>query len=379
MRPGIRHRTLLTATALIGWTAFTLPGFAQSLPQAPSSVAPQSKPYSIANLEYLLGPIALYPDPLLKLTLQASTVPDQVVAARQWIADNRSAVAAGDFSGADAMPWASPVMGLVRFPATVDMLAGHVEWTKAIGTAYLVQPDDVTKVIQMLRKQAAKAGNLKTSSQQVVTTKVENGTSIIYIAPANPNVIYVPTYDPAAVFAAPLAGALTFGVGVAVGAAWNNNWGWNHGGSWNNQVIINNNNYWQQHGGGWQPNQQGWQHGQPGGPQRPGGQPGGFGGQPGGPQDRGGGQFGGQPGGQQGFQQQRPPQQQQRPQQQQQRPQEETRRDDAFDREGGFDRDGGFGRDGFDREGGFGREGGFERGGGFGREGGFGGGFGRRR
>lgn len=247
----------LAVIAMFGWTTTAEPLFAQTPPapdpaqQAPGAAgtpAPADQAadvYSMTDLEYLLGPIALYPDPLLALILPASTHTDQIIEAARWLENNAAAVARNDFTEVDAKPWDPSVQALARFPDTVRMLADHPDWTDSLGWAFSLQDADVAAVIQMLRAKAESAGNLKTTPEQVVTTREEGGSRAIYIAPANPERIYVPVYDSSIVFDTVVTGALVFGTAVVVGSVWNNRWGWNNR-SWN-QVWI------RPPGPGWRP------------------------------------------------------------------------------------------------------------------------------
>ena len=135
------------------------------------------------------------------------------------------------------MPWDLSVQALTRFPDVIQMLSDHLDWTESLGMAFSSQPEDVANVIQMLRAKAENVGNLKSTPEQVVTSREESGSRIIYIAPANPERIYVPVYDSSVVFTSSLTGALIFGTGVLVGSTWNNRWGWNNR-RWN-QIWIN--------------------------------------------------------------------------------------------------------------------------------------------
>ncbi len=231
------HISRIAIAILVAWTTIE-PGFAQDAqtppPQPPAQS--QTKIYSLTDLEYLLGPIALYPDPLLTLVLTGSAFPLQIVQADRWIVDNSDAVKQNDFTKVDGMPWDSSVQALTRFPDVIQMLSDHLDWTELLGMAFSSQPEDVANVIQMLRAKAENVGNLKSTPEQVVTSREESGSRIIYIAPANPERIYVPVYDSSAVFTSALTGALIFGTGVLVGSTWNNRWGWNNRG-WN-QVWI---------------------------------------------------------------------------------------------------------------------------------------------
>lgn len=251
----------LATIAIFGWTTTVDSLFAQTPPasdavqQAPAPAGTPAPPpaptdqaadvYSITDLEYLLGPIALYPDPLLALILPASIHPDQIAEAARWLESNGAAVGRNDFTEVDAKPWDPSVQALTRFPDTIKMLSEHLDWTESLGWAFSVQYNDVATVIQMLRAKAESAGNLKSTPEQVVTTRDEGGSRVIYIAPANPERIYVPVYDSSVVFDAVVTGALVFGTAVLVGSAWNNQWGWNNR-NWN-QVWI------RPPGPGWRP------------------------------------------------------------------------------------------------------------------------------
>ncbi|MGB6352119.1 MAG: DUF3300 domain-containing protein, partial [Pseudolabrys sp.] len=228
--------------ALLAWTTTVEPITAQSpQPTGPGQQAPAQTPqtpvYSLTDLEYLLGPIALYPDPLLALILPASTFPLQIVQADRWLVANSKAVKQNDFSKVDSMPWDSSVQALTRFPDVIQLLADHLDWTESLGMAFSLQPEDVASAIQLLRAKAESIGNLKSTPEQAVTSRDEGGSRVIYIAPTNPERIYVPVYDSSLVFDSALTGALVFGTGVLVGSAWNNRWGWNNR-RWN-QAWIN--------------------------------------------------------------------------------------------------------------------------------------------
>ena len=138
-------------TALLIWTTIFEPISAQT-PQPPSAAQTPTaqaagKVYSLSDLEYLLGPIALYPDPLVTLVLQASAFPLQIVQADRWITDNEDAVQKGDFSQVDSRPWDSSVQALTRFPDVMAMLADHLDWTETLGMAFSAQAEDVANVI----------------------------------------------------------------------------------------------------------------------------------------------------------------------------------------------------------------------------------------
>lgn len=270
------------------------PGTVQApLPAAPTQPANTAPIYSISDLEYLLGPLALYPDPLLAILFPATLFPEQIVDAYNWIEANPRRVQARNFAAIDAKDWDSSVKALIRFPDVIRQLHDHMEWTESLGLAFSTQPQDVSNTIQMLRAKAQSVGNLKTTPQQVVTTREDGGQRTIYIQPANPERVYVPVYDSSDVFTTFATGALLFGTGVLVGSSWNNRWGWNNRG-WNTVWVTPPGWHQPPHwgpgwgGGGrppawgpgpWRPGRPpGWQPGQPdrpivdrpGGPNRPG-------------------------------------------------------------------------------------------------------------
>lgn len=145
------------------------------------------------QIDQLLEPIALYPDPLLAEVLPASTYPQQVIQAAQWLQGNSNP----SDQAVDAQPWEPSVKALVRYPDVLSMMASHADWLQALGAAFTDQPDDVTASVQRLRQQAVDAQNLPmdTPEQQVVVVN-----NIIQILPADPDFCYVPDYDPILVY-----------------------------------------------------------------------------------------------------------------------------------------------------------------------------------
>jgi Protein of unknown function (DUF3300) len=208
----------------------------------------ENSAFTREELEKLLAPIALYPDPLLAQMLPASAYPVQIVQAQRWLDKNKALVAKNDYSGIDNQNWDPAVKALARFPGVIKLMSADLDWTTDLGDAEVNQPQDVAEVIQELRAKAEAAGTLKTTDQQTVerveasapqgagapqgTTAPQAAASYISIQPTDPSTVYVPTYDPSAVYQpytgiAPLLG---FGAGIAVGALWNNNyWNWGTG------------------------------------------------------------------------------------------------------------------------------------------------------
>jgi hypothetical protein len=209
------------------------------------------------QLDSLVAPIALYPDPLLAQTLAASTYPLELIQLQQWLEKNKNLK---DKALADAVakqPWDPSIQAMAGLPDVVKRLADDIQWTTDLGNAFLAQQADVMDAVQRMRKKAQDMGNLKSSEQQKVETKVVESKTVIVVEQANPQVVYVPTYSPVVVYGPPIypyppiyypppgyyaAGmAISFGVGVAMGAFWSGGWGWGCG--WgHNDVNININN-----------------------------------------------------------------------------------------------------------------------------------------
>jgi hypothetical protein len=210
------------------------------------------------QLDALVAPVALYPDPLLAQTLAASTYPLEIVQLQQWLAKNPGLK---DNALADAVakqPWDASIQALAALPEVVKRLADDIGWTTDLGNAFLAQQSDVMDAVQRMRKKAQDKGTLKANEQQKVETKVIEKKSVIVIEQASPQVVYVPTYDPVIVYGPavypyppiyyppawyyPAGLAISFGVGVMMGAFWSGGWGWGCGWGGNNDITINRNN-----------------------------------------------------------------------------------------------------------------------------------------
>lgn len=227
--------------------------------QTASVTAPAGK-LDAARLDQLLASVALYPDSLLSQILMASTYPNDVAAAARWSAQHTSVSGDAAVSAVQNESWDPSVKSLAAFPSVLDLMGRQPAWVTSLGNAFLAQPDDVMSSVQRLRAQAKAAGNLKSTPQQTVTSTAGiNNTTAIAIAPANPQVVYVPTYNPTvvygpwpypayppyyyppppgSVFAGAVVAGIGFGIGVAtVNALWGNmNWG-------HYDVDINVNHY----------------------------------------------------------------------------------------------------------------------------------------
>src|SRR6201992_438445 len=226
----------------------------QATPQASSSakIPPD-------QLDSLVAPIALYPDPMLAQVLAASTYPLEIIQLQQWLTENPSLEDQALADAVSKQSWDPSVQALAGLPYVVKRLADDIQWATDLGNAFLAQQSDVMDGVQRMRKKAQDTGNLKAAEQQKVETKVIESKSVIVVEQANPQVVYVPSYNPTVVYGPPVypyppvyypppgyyaAGmAISFGVGVAMGAFWGGGgWGWGCGWGGNNDITINRNN-----------------------------------------------------------------------------------------------------------------------------------------
>ena len=216
---------------------------------------------SQAQLSALVAPIALYPDPLVSQVLMASTYPLEVAEAYNWQKSNSRLSGSALNQALQQQNWDASVKSLVSFPPVLGMMGSQLSWTQELGNTVLAQQSDVMSAIQTLRAKARASGALQSNSQQTVSTQGSGASESIIIQPANPQVVYVPSYNPAVVYggwpypAYPpytyyppgyVAGTalLSFGVGMAVGAALGGGCHWG-GGGWGggNSLTVNNNTY----------------------------------------------------------------------------------------------------------------------------------------
>jgi hypothetical protein len=259
-RQGATSQSLLAMLcAIILVPGDTLAYRTLSSPAQQSSPQEQSVKIPPEQLDSLVAPIALYPDPLLAQILAASTYPLEIILLQQWLTKNPGLK---DKELADAVakqPWDPSIQALAALPDVVKRLANEIQWTTDLGNAFLAQQSDVMEAVQRMRKKAQDKGNLKSTEQQTVETKVIENKPVIVIEQANPQVVYVPSYDPVVVYGPPVypyppiyypswgyyagAMAISFGVGVMMGAFWGGGWccgcGWGGG----NITINRNNNF----------------------------------------------------------------------------------------------------------------------------------------
>jgi hypothetical protein len=255
MNPASRKRA--KGIAAIVLAGATLSALAQIYPQGYSAppvpvAAPQQAPATLdaEQLDQLIAPIALYPDPLLSQILAASTYPQDVAAAQQWLQYFPNPGEAD----IDAQPWDPSVKALVHYPTVLDMLNSQPDWIAALGQAFVVQPQDVMNSVQRLRAKAVAAGTLANTPQQTIV----NDGGMIEILPAEQQQIYVPEYDPDIAYAPPPdynQPCITFGVGFSVGPWLDLDWDWHQHRFWRG---VRWDRDWRHpdfgHGGAWQHN-----------------------------------------------------------------------------------------------------------------------------
>jgi hypothetical protein len=225
--------------------------------QAPAqpSQAPPYTQQTADQLQQLVAPIALYPDSLVAQVLAASTFPAEIVEADRWVQANPDLKGDALAKAVDQQSWDPSVKALTAFPTVLGNMDKNISWTSSLGDAYYNQEQGVMDAIQVMRQKAQQAGNLKDTPQQTVQTQDSN----IVIQPAQPDVVYVPAYDPWLVYGYPVAawpgwypypgiwwggpslywGGIGFGIGFYGGFGW----GWGHWGvGWGGRTVIFNNN-----------------------------------------------------------------------------------------------------------------------------------------
>jgi hypothetical protein len=246
---------VVTTASLLTFTAFALPHSSDTVgsPQQQSASAkPAKSSFTPDQLDKLMAPVALYPDSLLAQMLMSATNPAKVGALAEWMA-SQSAKGTELQDAATKSGFDASFVALVLFPDVVQYMTGNMDWTTKVGKAFTENRSAVFDSIQRLRAQAKKMGTLKNTPQQEVDTKTtSSGSEVIVIEPTNPQVVYVPQYNPTVVYTQPAtttvvvkedddsseavaAGLIGFTAGIAIGAAMDNNYyygpyGWHGGG-----------------------------------------------------------------------------------------------------------------------------------------------------
>lgn len=240
---------------------------AQEPPPPPDQAPPEQTgpppqalpPEQLANL---VAPIALYPDSLLSQVLVAATYPLEIVEAAQWLQQNRNLRGPELVEAARQQNWDASIQALVVFPDVLTRLNSDIRWTTDLGNAFLGQQADVMNAVQRLRAQASQAGRLQSNSQVNVTTQTQGGQPAIEIQPTDPQVVYVPVYNPAYIWGPPAYGlypplfypgigfGFGFGPGIYIGSFFGGlGWGgWGWGPNWFGGSIYVNNGFFHRYG-----------------------------------------------------------------------------------------------------------------------------------
>jgi len=252
-RPGVAKRmlvSLLSLALLFATWPQSLPAYQDAQASTPQEQTPPYAQQTPEQLQRLVAPMALYPDSLVAQILAAATFPEQVVEANRWVEAHPDLKGEALGQAVDPEPWDPSVKALTAFPSVLGNMDKNLSWTSSLGDAYYNQQQDVMDAVQVMRQKAQEAGNLKSTPQQTVTTQG----STVEIEPAQPDVVYVPAYDPWVVYGGPIVAwpgwypypgiwydgpFLSFGLGFGIGFFGGFGWGWGHWGfDWHNRYAI---------------------------------------------------------------------------------------------------------------------------------------------
>jgi hypothetical protein len=262
----VRRASYLGSVALLagGFLVAQQPGYPPpaTAPQAPGPaqmLAPQ-------QLDSVVAPVALYPDRLLGQILAASTYPLEIAEAAQWLQQNPTLQGAQLVDAARQQNWDPSIQALVIFPDVLTRLASDIRWTTDLGNAFLAQQADVMNAVQRMRAQASASGKLRSNGQQTVTTEMDGDQSAIDIQPANPEMVYVPSYNPQYIWGPSAYGSYPpwdyldigygygygFGPGIYLGGFFGGlGWGgWGWGCNWFNHSLFLNGAFFGRYGFG---------------------------------------------------------------------------------------------------------------------------------
>jgi len=245
---------------MVEYTAAALLFAALSVSAAPADApAPPYAQQTPEQLHQLVAPIALYPDALVAQVLAASTFPDQVVLADRWVQAHPELKDKALAQAVDQQPWDPSIKAIAAFPSVLGNMDKNLSWTSSLGDAYYNQQADVMGAVQVMRQRAQTAGNLKSTPQQTVQAQDAS----IEIQPADPNVVYVPAYDPWLAYGDPVLAwpgwypypgiwydgpFLSFGLGFGIGFYGGYGWGWGHWGfDWHNHYPMYDHNRYFSH------------------------------------------------------------------------------------------------------------------------------------
>jgi hypothetical protein len=245
----------ILALYLSSWLLFA-PGviYAAQSDQPAGQSAPQVVKQTPEELQQMVAPIALYPDALVSQILAAATYPTEIVEADRWVQDHPNLKGNDLANAVDQQPWDPSIKAVTQFPSVLANLDKNLAWTSALGEAYVNQSEGVMDAVQVMRARAQASGNLNSNEQEKVVTEEKT----IVIEPANPEVVYVPAYDPWIVYGAPVVvwpgwypypglyvdgPGISFGVSFEIGFFAGFGWGWHGWGcDWGHRTVVYNHN-----------------------------------------------------------------------------------------------------------------------------------------
>jgi hypothetical protein len=254
--------SLMLASGLEGCATETVDP--EVLPTAQVASQPPGTATAVAQppgdtLDQLVAPIALYPDALVAQILAAATYPAEIVEADRWMQEHTDLKADALAQAVDPQSWDPSVKALTQFPSVLQMMDKNLSWTSSLGDAYVTGQQSVLDAVQVMRQRALQAGNLRSTQQETVT----NDGQTIAIAPTDPDVVYVPEYDPWIVYGDPLpyypawAGipglyfdgpGVAFGLGIGIGVFGGFGWGWHHWGTdWHHHDVLHDHDRYHSH------------------------------------------------------------------------------------------------------------------------------------
>src|SRR5438309_887273 len=193
-----QHLTFFLCATLVFATSSI--GFADQADQSTTPTPVQAAQETPEQLQQLVAPIALYPDALVAQILAASTYPTEIVEADRWVQQHSDLKGEQLAQAVDQQSWDPSIKAMTQFPSVLASMDKNLSWASALGDAYVNQQQAVLDAVQTMRKRAQQAGNLESTPQENVTTQGQT----VVIQPANPEVVYVPAYDPWTVYGPPL-------------------------------------------------------------------------------------------------------------------------------------------------------------------------------
>jgi hypothetical protein len=259
----MKHRSSFVGQAISAFCMVFLAIFSASAPLAAQQPAPSPlQPLSPDQLDNLVAPVALYPDALLSQVLVASTYPLELVEAGQWLQQDQSLQGTQLVDAARQQNWDPSIQALVVFPDVIERLNSNIRWTTDLGNAFLAQQADVMNAVQRMRSEARAEGKLNSNTEETIATDTQGGQTAIEIQPTNPEVVYVPTYNPQDVWGPPDYGyyppldypdvgfGFGFGPGIYLGGFFGGlgfgGWGW--GPNWFNCSVFENGGFFNRYG-----------------------------------------------------------------------------------------------------------------------------------